>query len=117
VALAGDDELGEVAVADGLAKLLLGDEHAGGGWARRWRALAARSTVAGRNLRSFLAAASEGDSDEDARGLAIQSASTHWTLTNSTHTGDPKSAIVFRQAGNCLQRELARQRARRNAAA
>ena len=30
VTLDGDDELGEVAVADDLAELLLGDEHAGG---------------------------------------------------------------------------------------
>ena len=63
-------------------------------------------TVAGRDMRSFLAAASEGESDENARGLAIQSALTHWTLTDSTHTGDPDRAIIFRQTGDCLQREL-----------
>jgi hypothetical protein len=63
-------------------------------------------TVAGRDMRSFLAAASEGESDENARGLAIQSASTHWTLTDATHTGDPNSAIIFRRTGSCLQREL-----------
>lgn len=63
-------------------------------------------TVAGRGMRSFLAAASEGDSDESARGLAIESASTHWTLTTAAHAGDPNSAIIFRQAGHCLRREV-----------
>jgi hypothetical protein len=62
-------------------------------------------TTAGRNVRSFLAAASEGDSDEHARGLAIQSAGTWWTLTNASHAGDPDESIVFRQTGACLQRE------------
>jgi hypothetical protein len=62
-------------------------------------------TVGGRDMRAFLAAASEGDSDENARGLSLQSASTHWTLTDSTHTGDPNTATIFRQAGGCLQRE------------
>jgi hypothetical protein len=62
-------------------------------------------TVAGTGIRSFLAAASEGESDENARGLAIQSAATHWTLTDAEHTGDPAEAILFRQTGDCLQRE------------
>lgn len=62
-------------------------------------------TTAGRHVRSFLAAASEGESDERARGLAIQSAQTWWTLTDSTHTGDPASALIFRRSGHCLQRE------------
>jgi hypothetical protein len=62
-------------------------------------------TTAGKDIRSFLAAASEGESDEHARGLAIQSASTHWTLTDATHTGDPNEALILRQAGDCVQRE------------
>jgi len=62
-------------------------------------------TTAGRGIRSFLAAASEGDSGEDARGLAIQSTSTHWTLTDATHAGDPDETLIFRQQGVCLQRE------------
>jgi hypothetical protein len=62
-------------------------------------------TVAGADMRSFLAAASEGDSDESARGLAIQSAATHWTLTDATHSGDPNVTLIFRQTGDCLQRE------------
>jgi len=62
-------------------------------------------TVGGNDMRFFLAAASEGDSDENARGLAIQSAATHWTLTDAAHAGDPNVAVVFRQTGGCLQRE------------
>jgi hypothetical protein len=62
-------------------------------------------TTAGRDIRSFLAAASEGDSDEDVPGLAIQSNATHWTLTDSTHAGDPNEAIIFRLQGDCLQIE------------
>jgi len=62
-------------------------------------------TVAGKDIRSFLAGASEGESDEHVPGLTTASASTHWTLTDATHTGDPNEAIIFRQAGDCLQRE------------
>ena len=62
-------------------------------------------TVGGNDMRAFLAAASEGDSDENARGLAIQSAATHWTLTDATHAGDPNLAIIYRQTGDCLQHE------------
>jgi hypothetical protein len=62
-------------------------------------------TLAGKGLRSFFAAGSEGDSDESARGLAIQSSTTHWTLTDASHAGDPNEALIFRQVGGCLQRE------------
>ena len=62
-------------------------------------------TLAGKDLRSFFAAGSEGDSDESARGLAIQSSATHWTLTDASHAGDPNEALIFRQTGSCLQRE------------
>jgi hypothetical protein len=62
-------------------------------------------TLAGKGLRSFFAAGSEGDSDESARGLAIQSSATHWTLTDASHAGDPNEALIFRQTGSCLQRE------------
>jgi hypothetical protein len=60
-------------------------------------------TTAGKDIRSFLAAASEGDSDEDVPGLAIQSNATHWTLTDASHAGDPDQAVIFRQTGDCLQ--------------
>lgn len=62
-------------------------------------------TVTGGDIRSFLAAASEGDSGEDVPGLAIQSAATHWTLTDSEHAGDPNQAVIFRQRGDCLRIE------------
>ena len=62
-------------------------------------------TTAGKDMRSFFAAASEGESDASARGLAIESGATHWTLTDATHSGDPAEAIIFRQSGDCLQRE------------
>lgn len=62
-------------------------------------------SVRGTDMRSFLAAASEGESEASARGLAIQSASTHWTLTLSEHTGDPNEALLFRGQGDCVQRE------------
>lgn len=62
-------------------------------------------TTAGTDIHSFLAAASEGESDEHALGLAIQSASTHWTLTDASHTGDPSEALILRQVGSCVQRE------------
>ncbi len=62
-------------------------------------------TVGGADMRSFLAAASEGESHASARGLAIQSARTHWTLTVSEHTGDPNEALLLRQQGDCVQRE------------
>jgi hypothetical protein len=63
-------------------------------------------TLAGKDLRSFFAAASEGESDAHARGLAIQSSSTWWTLTNASHTGDPNETIIVRQFGLCQQREV-----------
>jgi hypothetical protein len=53
-------------------------------------------------MRSFRAAASEGESNGHARGLAIQSASTHWTLTAAEHTGDPAEAIDLAVDGATL---------------
>jgi hypothetical protein len=63
-------------------------------------------TLAGRDMQSFFAAGSEGDSDESARGLAIESSSTWWTLTNAAHAGDPNQTLIFRRFGSCLQREV-----------
>ena len=62
-------------------------------------------TTAGRDMRSAFVAASEGESDEHVRGIALGRANVHWTLTNAIHVGDPNEAIIFRQEGNCLQRE------------
>lgn len=60
----------------------------------------------GKGLRSFFAAGSEGDSDASARGLAIQSSTTWWTLTNASHAGDPNQTILFRSTPGCLQSEV-----------
>jgi hypothetical protein len=62
-------------------------------------------SVNGTGISSFLAAASEGDSDENARGLALGSGGTLWTLTDAEHANDPQEAIVFRLAGGCLRLE------------
>ena len=63
-------------------------------------------TTAGRDLRAFFAAGSEGESDASARGLAIQSNSEWWTLTNASHTGDPNETIIHREfGGGCSQVE------------
>jgi hypothetical protein len=61
--------------------------------------------VDGSGMSSFLAAASEGDSDENARGLALGSGGTLWALTDAEHAGDPKEALIFRLAGDCLRHE------------
>jgi hypothetical protein len=62
-------------------------------------------TVGGRDIRSQLVAASEGDSDAHARGLALGTGSAQWTLTNAEHAGDPKETLIFRLAGGCLRSE------------
>jgi hypothetical protein len=58
-------------------------------------------TVAGTRRESFLAAASEGESDEHARGLALGPSGALWTLVDAEHVGDPNQAIVHRLAGGC----------------
>jgi hypothetical protein len=62
-------------------------------------------SVNGTGMASFLAAASEGDSDESARGLALGSGGAQWTLTDAEHAGDPRETLIFRLAGGCLRRE------------
>lgn len=62
-------------------------------------------TTAGRNMASAFVAASEGESDAHVRGIALGRANVHWTLTNSIHVGDPNETTIFRQQGECLQRE------------
>lgn len=52
--------------------------------------------VTGRAQRSFLAAASEGDSDERALGLAVGPGGALWVLVNAAHAGDPNVAIIHR---------------------
>jgi hypothetical protein len=62
-------------------------------------------TLQGKDLRSFFAAGSEGDSDAHARGLAIESTAAWWTLTNGSHAGDPNETIISRDFGDCSRRE------------
>jgi hypothetical protein len=62
-------------------------------------------TVTGRERRSFLAAASEGDGDARAQGVALGAGGSLWTLVDAQHAGDPNRAIIFRQAGSCLEHE------------
>jgi hypothetical protein len=62
-------------------------------------------SVTGGSRRSFLAAASEGDSDEHVRGLALGSGGTMWALVNAEHAGDPNRAIIHRLTGSCRDSE------------
>jgi len=62
-------------------------------------------SVGGTGLRSVFAASSEGETDSDAPGLSLQSASTFWTLATTQHLDDPLEATLMRQAGGCLRIE------------
>jgi hypothetical protein len=62
-------------------------------------------TVGGRGMWSQLVAASEGDSDAHARGLALGTGGAQWTLTDAEHAGDPKETLIFRLVGDCLRAE------------
>lgn len=62
-------------------------------------------TLAGKQRRSFMAAASEGDSDEHALGLALGSGNQLWALTDAEHAGDPNEAVLYRQTGSCFEYE------------
>ncbi len=60
-------------------------------------------SVNGSRMRSFLAAASEGESDAHVRGLALGAGGALWALTNAEHTGDPRESILYRLEGSCRQ--------------
>jgi hypothetical protein len=62
-------------------------------------------SVTGSGQRSFLSAASEGESDAHTRGLALGPGGTLWSLTDAEHTGDPNQAIIHRLAGSCHEWE------------
>jgi len=62
-------------------------------------------TLAGKQRRSFMAAASEGDSDQHALGLALGTGNRLWALTDAEHAGDPNQAVIYRQTGSCLEYE------------
>lgn len=51
-------------------------------------------TASGRKTSSFLASASEGESDERVRGLAAGPGGMLWSLTDSSHAGDPNEARI-----------------------
>jgi hypothetical protein len=57
-------------------------------------------------LGSYLAGASEGDSDEHANGLALGSGGALWSLTTSQHSDDPLQAVVTRLRGTCRESEI-----------
>jgi len=62
-------------------------------------------TVNGTRQGSYLAAASEGDSDEHVVGLAVGSIGDLWTLTDAVHAGDPNQAVIQHAAGECFDSE------------
>jgi hypothetical protein len=63
-------------------------------------------TITGTGLRSFLAAASEGDSDEHVVGLSLGAGGALWTLVDAEHVGDPNQAVIYRlTTGGCLDYE------------
>lgn len=62
----------------------------------------------GKNLRAFLAAASEGDSSSHARGLALGTTGTMWTLMTAESVGFPNEAAIYRQTAGALHSERLR---------
>jgi hypothetical protein len=62
-------------------------------------------TVAGKQRHSYFVAASEGDSDEHTRGLALGSGGALWSLVDAEHAGDPNQAVIYKGTGSCLQHE------------
>jgi len=62
-------------------------------------------TLTGTGMVSVFAAASEGDSDEHARSVALGTANTLWALTDAEHLDDPKESVVFRVAAGCERLE------------
>jgi hypothetical protein len=57
-------------------------------------------------LTSVLAAASEGDSDQHALGLALGRGGALWSLTTAEHAGDPLQTIVDHLDGDCRNAEV-----------
>jgi hypothetical protein len=64
-------------------------------------AYAFSQTTGGRGMRFFRAATSEGDGDERVTAMALGTTDTLWTLTASSHAGDPNAARITRLAGGC----------------
>ena len=62
---------------------------------------AVSETIAGKAIRSFLAGASEGESDAHVPGLALTPSGALWALAEASHTGDPNETLIYRLAGGC----------------
>jgi len=62
-------------------------------------------TVGGKQRHSYFVAASEGESDEHTRGLALGAGVALWSLVNAEHTGDPSQTVIYKGIGSCLQHE------------
>ena len=60
-------------------------------------------TTAGKNKRSIFVAASEGDNDQDAPGLALGPGGTMYSLTTAANPGDQNQAIIFRVTDTCYE--------------
>ena len=65
-------------------------------------AYAFMETTAGTSMWSARVATSEGDGDERAAAMALGTTATLWTLTASSHAGDPNAARISRLQGSCL---------------
>nr|MBA2277748.1 hypothetical protein [Chloroflexia bacterium] len=66
-------------------------------------AFAVSQDVDGTAIRSFLAAASEGESDQHAVGLGLGAGDVLWSLTDAEHAGDPLQAVINRLSGDCRE--------------
>jgi hypothetical protein len=64
-------------------------------------AYAFTETTSGADLHAFRAATSEGDGDERVGSMALGTTATLWTLTASSHAGDPNAARIMRLQGAC----------------
>jgi len=64
--------------------------------------VALTETVAGRGVRSFVAADSEGDTGQSASGARLGAGGTLWTLTDTEHLDDPLQSTIKRLTGACL---------------
>jgi hypothetical protein len=67
---------------------------------------AVSQTTGAQDRQSFLAAASEGDSDAHAEGLAVGPGGVLWELTDQEHAGDPLESVINRLSGHCRQFEV-----------
>lgn len=63
-------------------------------------------TVNATHLSARLVAASEGESDEQVRGLSLGTGGALWMLVDASHTGDPNEARISRLgASSCIETE------------